>query len=150
MYRYLKARVGRLDSLPQTISGVTGDSVSTPAVPAGDLNELAAWVHQANRQWWLDLETGQPLVRNKAELLCLIHSEISECLEGIRRNAPDAKLPHRSAEEVELVDALIRILDYAGGFGLDLQGAFREKMAFNRQRADHSLEHRRGTHGKKF
>jgi NTP pyrophosphatase (non-canonical NTP hydrolase) len=128
----------------------TGDSAITPAVPSGNLNDLAGWVHQANRQWWQDLETGQPIVRNKAELLCLIHSEISECLEGIRRNAPDAKLPHRSAEEVELADALIRILDYAGGFGLDLHGAFHEKMAFNRQRADHSLDHRRGTHCKKF
>lgn len=139
-----------MDSLPETTPVAKGDSAITPAVPSGDLNDLAAWVHHANRQWWQDLETGQPIVRNKAELLCLIHSEISECLEGVCRNAPDAKLPHRSAEDVELADALIRILDYAGGFGLDLHNAFYEKMAFNRQRADHSLEHRRGKHGKKF
>lgn len=128
----------------------TGQNPSVDGPPPGNLNLLADWVHQANLRWWQDLTTGQRIERNKGELLCLIHSEISECLEGIRRNAPDAKLPHRSAEEVELADALIRILDYAAGFGLDLNGAFHEKMAYNRQRADHSLEHRRGTHGKKF
>ena len=139
-----------MGSESETSPALTAASQASPEVPSGDLNDLAAWVHHANRQWLQDLETGQPIVRNKAELLCLIHSEISECLEGIRRNSHDAKLPHRSAEEVELADALIRILYYAGGFGLDLHGAFQEKMAYNRQRADHSLEHRRQTHGKKF
>jgi NTP pyrophosphatase (non-canonical NTP hydrolase) len=115
-----------------------------------NLNELAAQVHQANAKWWHDMETGERIERNKGELLCLIHSEISECLEGVRKNAMDDKLPHRRAEEVELADALIRILDYAGGFGLDLAGAFAEKMTYNQQRADHSHEHRRQAGGKKF
>ncbi len=53
-------------------------------------------------------------------------------------------------EEVELVDTLIRIFDYAGGFGLDLQGAFEEKMAYNASRIDHTHEARRSNGGKKF
>lgn len=52
--------------------------------------------------------------------------------------------------EVELVDALIRILDYAGGFGYDLQGAFDDKMEYNAQREDHKIEVRRQENGKKF
>ena len=71
-------------------------------------------------------------------------------MEGVRKDQDDDKLPHRKMEEVELVDALIRIFDYAGGFGLDLQGAFEEKMAFNAKRADHTVEERRKEGGKKL
>lgn len=119
-------------------------------IPATPIADLQARVHGANLKWWKDLDTGRHLDRNKGEMLALIHSEISECLEGIRKNLMDDKLPHRKMEEVKLADAMIRILDYAGGFKLDLQGAFEDKMAYNATRADHDPENRRGTHGKKF
>lgn len=115
-----------------------------------NLNELSKAVHAANIKWWQDVETGQPIKRNKGELLALIHSEISEALEGERKDLMDDKLPHRKMAEVELVDAVIRILDYAAGFGYDLQGAFDEKMAFNAQREDHKHEARRIAGGKQF
>ncbi len=115
-----------------------------------NLNELSQTVHKANIKWWQDLETGEPLKRNKGELLALIHSEISECLEGERKDLMDDKLPHRKMAEVELVDALIRILDYAAGFGYDLQGAFDEKMDFNTIRQDHKHESRKAAGGKQF
>ena len=115
-----------------------------------NLNELSKVVHAANIKWWQDMETGQPIKRNKGELLALIHSEISECLEGERADLMDDKLPHRKMAEVELADALIRILDYAAGFGYDLQGAFDEKMEFNAQREDHKHEARRIAGGKQF
>ena len=115
-----------------------------------NLNELAKQVHLANIKWWQDLETGKPINRNKGELLCLIHSEISEAMEGERKGLMDDKLPHRRMAEVELVDALIRILDYAGGFGYDLQGAFEEKMEYNAKREDHKHENRKKSGGKKF
>lgn len=115
-----------------------------------NLNELAAQVHKANEKWWQNVETGEPIKRNKGELLALIHSEISEALEGERKNLMDDKLPHRKMAEVELVDAIIRILDYAAGFGYDLQGAFADKMAFNAQREDHTHEARRAEGGKQF
>lgn len=102
--------------------------------------------------WWTDLKTGESIVgtRNKAELLCLIHSEISEAMEGERKNLMDDKLPHRKMAEVELVDALIRIFDYAGAYGYDLAGAYVEKRAYNDNRADHKVENRKLENGKKF
>ena len=115
-----------------------------------DLNEFAQLCHTANAKWWHDIDTGARLNRNKGELLMLIVSEVSEAMEGERKNLPDDKLPHRKMAEVELADALIRIFDYAGGFGYDLQGAFEEKMAFNATRADHTHEARRADDGKKF
>lgn len=115
-----------------------------------NLNELAKTVRLANDKWWRDLETGLPIQRNKGELLALIHSEISEALEGERENLMDDKLRHRKMAEVELVDAIIRILDYAGEYGYDLQGAFDEKMAYNSKRSDHTHEARRAAGGKAF
>jgi hypothetical protein len=53
-------------------------------------------------------------------------------------------------EEVEMVDALIRILDYCAGHGLDLQGAYVEKLSYNATRQDHKPENRRAEGGKKF
>jgi NTP pyrophosphatase (non-canonical NTP hydrolase) len=115
-----------------------------------NLNELAKTVHAANAKWWHDIETGQPIQRNKGELLMLIVSEVSEAMEGERKGLMDDKLPHRRMAEVELVDAIIRILDYAGGFGYDLQGAFDEKLAYNANRIDHTHEARKASGGKKF
>lgn len=58
------------------------------------LNELSKVVHAANIKWWQDVNTGTPIKRNKGELLALIHSEISEALEGERKDLMDDKLPH--------------------------------------------------------
>ena len=115
-----------------------------------ELNFLAAQVHEANHKWWHDMDTGERLDRNKGELLCLVHSEISEAMEAERKDLMDDKLPHRKGAEVEMADALIRILDYCAGHGYDIGGAFEEKMAYNAVREDHKIESRKQAHGKKW
>lgn len=82
--------------------------------------------------------------------IALIHSEISEALEGIRKDTMDDHLPHRKAVEVELGDAIIRILDFCGEEGLDVGGAIQEKIAYNIKRQNHKPENRAKIGGKKF
>lgn len=113
------------------------------------LNDYAAECHTANYKWWHDT-AGNKLDRNKGELLCLIHSEISEAMEGERKSLMDDKLPHRLMAEVELADTMIRIFDYASAFGYDLDGAYQEKMAYNAIRADHDHEARELAGGKRW
>lgn len=116
------------------------------------LNEYSRLCHGASVAggWWHDVRTGEPLTRNKAELLMLMVSEIAEAMEGERKSLMDDKLPHRKMVEVELADLLIRAFDYAGAYELDLEGALREKMAFNAVREDHKPSNRQLGGGKAF
>lgn len=115
-----------------------------------NLNIYADICHSAAQKWWHDPVTGERLNRNKGEQLMLIVSEIAEAMEGERKNLMDDHLPHRKMAEVELADALIRIFDYAGAYGFDLEGAFREKIAYNARREDHKIENRLKEGGKKW
>lgn len=123
---------------------------------ADNIREIQEWCHdaQVTAGWWTDLRDGTDLRHtnqfNVAEKLCLIHSEISEAMEGHRKRLNDDKLPHRAMVEVELADAMIRIFDLAGAMNLDLGGALVEKMAYNAQRADHKVENRKAVGGKLF
>lgn len=116
------------------------------------INELRDKCYQASFDagWHTDIETGQLLDRNKGEMISLIHSEVSEALEGERKNLMDDHLPNRPMPEVEMADAVIRIMDYCGRFGYDIGGAIIEKMEYNKNRSDHKIENRKKDIGKKF
>lgn len=113
------------------------------------LNEYRDESHADAAKWWHDA-AGNRIEREKGTLLMLIVSEVAEAMEGERKGLMDDKLPHRVMAEVELADALIRIFDYAGAFGYDLEGAYQEKRAYNATREDHTHEARAATNGKRF
>lgn len=128
---------------------------------AGDIITKLCHRASVDAGWWQDLKTGQNFVDEVcngsrlgkalvAEKLSLVHSEISEALEGHRKGLMDDKLPHRPMIEVELADAIIRIGDLAGALRLDLGGAIAEKFAFNQTRPDHKLEARAAAGGKSY
>lgn len=118
------------------------------------INELVlvCYANSSKAGWWVDKD-GNDLRSNPytfSNKLALIHSEISEALEGDRKGLQDDKLPHRPATEVELADAVIRIADLAGAYDLDLAGAIVEKLEFNKERKDHKLENRYAEGGKSY
>ena len=118
------------------------------AIEYRDLNYYAWRLHKDNIDagWWADGKDKYVL----ATKLMLVVSEISEAMEGLRKDKMDDHLPHRKAVEVELADALIRIFDFAGALNLDISGAFNEKLRYNAERQDHKKESREAEGGKKF
>lgn len=125
------------------------DQLKIDAV-AHHLQRAAAICHERNLKWWQNPATKEPVNRNVGELLMLMVSELAEGMEAHRKGLNDDKLPHRPGLEVELVDCLIRIFDLAGAHNMDIEGAFIEKMEFNRVRADHTHEARLNAGGKAY
>jgi hypothetical protein len=105
--------------------------------------------------WHNDLKTGEEFTIQEQfdkfpVRIALMHSELSEALEGHRSNKIDDKLPNRRMLTVELADAVIRIFDCAGAMQLDLPSVIAEKLEYNLQRADHKPEARLQPSGKKY
>lgn len=98
---------------------------------AAHFDTLAKAVHlnAVNHGWW----EGE---RNDGELIALIHSELSEALEGLRKGNPqDEHCPEFSSAEVELADAIIRIMDFSSARGWSVGSALVAKHRYNRGRS---------------
>lgn len=79
---------------------------------------IANKLHTFNcdKGWWdeyLDDKT-----RRYETAIMLTLSELSEAMEGCRKDLMDDKLPEYPMFDVELADAAIRLLDMAGAYGL--------------------------------
>jgi NTP pyrophosphatase (non-canonical NTP hydrolase) len=74
-----------------------------------------------DKGWW---DRPRPI----PELLCLLHSEVSEALEAYRNDIPN-DASHGLAEE--LADLVIRVWDMSEALGLDIAKAVNEKHQKN-------------------
>lgn len=70
----------------------------------------------------------------KLSKMALVGSEVGEAVEGIRKPKQDEHCPEFTSEEVELADAIIRMVEYAEKFGLRLAEAAIAKMRYNESR----------------
>lgn len=84
------------------------------------------------------------------ELLGILHLDVSNALEGVRKGKTNENLPQYLERDVRLAEALYRVDEIGHYLGLDIDGAVAEKRAYNANRADHKLEARQKEGGKKF
>lgn len=93
------------------------------------IKDLQSTVHELAHEngWW-----DSP--REMGTLLALVHSEISEALEALRKGDPMSDKINRTLFEEELADTVIRILDIAEHKDLNLGEAIFEKLEMNRTR----------------
>jgi hypothetical protein len=90
---------------------------------------------------WHDQEPlvvdGEVQVANVGLKLALVHSELSEALEALRRGELMYYEEQGKPEGfgVELADAVIRILDMAESLGINIQSCLKKKNAYNETRS---------------
>jgi len=100
-----------------------------------DYNKLSQEIYEWNKSvgWWDDPD------RCLYTTLQLVSTEIAEATEGERKDLMDDHIPHRKMGEVELADALIRVLDFGAHVGLEFDwkvdghGWIREDSSIGKQ-----------------
>lgn len=82
-----------------------------------NLNKLATEIHDSNVNagWW---DAWPNKIDRFETAMMLVISELSEAMEGDRKNLLDNHLPRYKMFDVELADALIRLLDLAGAYDI--------------------------------
>ena len=78
-----------------------------------NFDQYAQKIYKQNKEvgWWDDPN------RCLYECLQLVSTEVAEATEAERKDLMDDHLPHRKGGEVELADALIRVLDLGAHLG---------------------------------
>ena len=97
-----------------------------------EFNKLSIDIHNTavEKGWW---ETE----RNDGEAIALMHSELSEALEALRKDpkATDDHLSEFLGVEAEFADVIIRIMDLSAKRGWNVGSAILAKAEYNKQRA---------------
>lgn len=85
------------------------------------MNDLSVEIHAENVEagWW---EPWPNKVDRHRTAMVLVFSELIEAMEGFRKDLMDDHLPEYKMFDVEMADAMIRLLDMVGAYQFEISG----------------------------